>query len=303
MFTTEGNSKKSNRRVALRVYEKINLFYHKVNENQLGNAKSDFGSLLNSGLVPKSNGGSSLELSFPLSQSQENDTLNVNISASGIAFTCREELKAGDYLMLRILFLSSLTVVMTCCKVVYCKPSNPYESNRHPYTIGAQFINMAPADSELLARHVGNIKKQQLVANGSLIALTLGILAAPGEALHLVLELGHHLFEEVLHVLHLVFELLEMALDHVIEHHFHTDTHATQVIVFYILASIGLVALYFICRKAYAGTKNLSNYLLLYGSRKKSSCLYFWGQQTYLDKIKIIGLGTTALVGYLYFGI
>jgi len=301
MLTAQANNKKSNRRVAFRVYEQVNLFYQKITDSQLSDTKSGFKSILTSNNLAQANESLAVEPLFPLSQSQENDTLNANISASGIAFTCREELKAGDYLMLRILFLSSTTVVMTCCKVVYCKPSNPYESNRLPYTIGVQFINMTAEDSELLGKHVGKRKKQQMVANGLLVSVILAILVAPGEALGLVMELGHHLFEEVLHALHLVFELLEMALDHVIEHHFHTETHDTQVIVFYILAGFGLVALYFLSRKAYSGVKRLANFLLLYGSRKKSSGLYFWNQQTLLGKAKIIGIGTTALVSYIYF--
>jgi hypothetical protein len=214
-----------------------------------------------------------------------------------------EELKAGDYLMLRLLFLSSMTVVMTSCRVVYCKPSNPYESNRHPYAIGAQFINMTAEDSEVLNKHVGKRKKQQFVVNGSMAVFTLAILAMPDVALGLLVDSGHHLLEIFLHMLHLVFEFLESGLDHLIEHHFHTGTHETQLIVFYTLVTFGLVALYFLGRMASSAFVRSSKRLLLYGSRKKSSCLYFWRHQTLLDKIKIVGIGTTAIVGYIYFGI
>ncbi len=297
------NSKKPNRRVALRVYEQVNLFYQKIDLNQLNVAESGFDNILNNFARSQADRRITVGPSFPASQSQENDTLNVNISASGLAFTCMEELKAGDYLMLRILFLSSMTVVMTCCKVVYCKPSNPFESNRHPYSIGAQFINMTAEDSELLNKHVGKIKKQQLAVYGLVIASILAILAAPGQAWGLLVGLGHHLLVIFLHMLHLAFEFLEMGLDHVIEHHFHTDTHETQVIVFYVLAAFGLPALYFLGRKSASDLIRLGKRLLLYWSRKKSSCLYFWGQQTLLGKIKIVGIGTTAIAGYIYFGI
>jgi hypothetical protein len=94
-----------------------------------------------------------------------------------------------------------------------------------------------------------------------------------------------------------------MGIDHVIEHLFHTSTHDTQLIVFYVLVTFGLVALYFLGRKASSAFVRLSKRLLLYGSRKKSSCLYFWRHQTLLDKIKIVGIGTTAIAGYIYFGI
>lgn len=303
MHTTKFNDNKSNRRVALRIYEQVNLFYQKTAISPPNETQPGFEHILNSFARSQTIAHLTVEPSFPYSRSQENDTLNVNISSSGIAFTCTEELKTGDYLMLRILFLSSLTVVMTCCRVVYCKPSNPYESNRHPYSIGAQFINMTAEDSEVLNKHVGKRKKQQFVTNGSIIAFTLAILAAPEQAFELLVDLGHHLLEIILHMLHLAFEFLEMSLDHVIEHHFHTDTHATQIIVFYVLVTFGLVATYFLGRIASSAVVRLSKRLLLYGSRKKSSCQYFWSQQTLLDKIKIVGIGTSAIVGYIYFGI
>jgi PilZ domain len=300
MRTTKLNDKKSNRRIALRVYEQVNLFYQKIDLSQPNETQPSFDNILNSMARSRAAGGLTVEPSFPYSQSQENDTLNVNISSSGIAFTCMEELKAGDCLMLRILFLSSMTVVMTCCKVVYCKPSNPYESNHHPYSIGAQFVNMTAEDSELLNKHVGKRKKQQFVVNGSITVFILAILAAPGQALGLLVGLAHHLLEIFLHMLHLAFEVVESGLDHFIEHHFHTGTHDTQVIVFYVLVTVGLVALYFLGHMAPSAFVHLGKILHLWWSRKKSSCLYFWGQQTGLDKIKIVGIGTAAIAGYIY---
>jgi PilZ domain len=297
------NDKKSNRRVALRVYEQVNLFYQKILLSQLNGTQNGFVNPLDS--TPESGVASGLpvEPSFPHSHSQENDTLNVNISSSGIAFTCTEELKAGDCLMLRILFLSNMTVLMTCCKVVYCKPSNPYESNRHPYSIGAQFVNITADDKELLNRHVSRRKKQQFTINAVLTALALALLFSPAEALGLVVEMLHHLLEITLHMLHLAFEVVESGLDHFIEHKFHTNTHDTQLIVFYTLVTPGLVALYFLGRMIPAASVRLGKDLLLWWSRKKSSCLYFWGQQTGLGKIKIVGIGAAAIVGYIYISI
>ncbi len=303
MFMAKVNDKKSNRRVALRVYEQVNLFYQKITSSQLNEMQPGYDNIINSFSLTQTAGRLTGEPPFPFSQSQENDTLNVNISSSGLAFSCMEELKAGDYLMLRILFLSTMTVVMTCCKVVRCKPSNPHESNRHPYTIGAQFVNMTAEDSELLNKYVSKRKKQQFIVNGSIIAFTLAVLAAPEHALELLVELVHHVFEIVLHMLHLAFEFLEMGLDHVIEHHFHTDTHETQVIVFYVLVTLGLVPLYFFGRMASSAFLRLRKSSLLYWSRKKASCFYFWSQQSALEKIKIVGIGTTAIAGYIYFGI
>jgi PilZ domain/C4-dicarboxylate anaerobic carrier len=303
MYMTKGSDKKSNRRVASRVYEQVNLFYYKINPSQLNEMQPGDGYIPTNFAASHSVEQLAPQSEFPISQSRENDTLNVNISASGIAFTCANELKAGDYLMLRILFLSSMTVVMTCCKVVYCKSSNPYENNRHPYSIGTQFVNMTTEDSALLNKHVNKIRKQRLILNGFIITFILAVLAAPEHALELLLELIHHIFEIALHMLHLAFEFLEMGLDHVIEHHFHTDTHKTQVIVFYVIASFALVAFYFLGRIVLKPLLRLKQRLILYGSRKKSSCLYFWSQQTVLDKVKIVCIGVSVIAGYLYFGI
>lgn len=302
MTATEAIDPKPNRRAAFRIYEQSNLFYRKLDRRQANSAELDFDDILESFIRPQAV-TTSLEASLPPSQSQENDTLNVNISASGIAFTCREQLEAGDYLMLRILLLSNMTVVMACCQVVYCKPSNPYEPDRYPCSIGARFVNMRPADTELLNEYVAKKRKQQWIIDGSLAALVAAVLAAPDQALALLSGLIHHLFEIVLHLLHLGFEYLEMGLDHVIEHLFHTGRHETQIIVFYVLVTLGLIAVYLIGRKIPAACKRWSNNLRLFWTRKYSSALYFWNQQSLLDKIKIVGIAVTAISAYLYFGL
>lgn len=303
MNATEENNKKLNRRIAIRIYERANLFYHKIDRSPSIDTQSGFDQILTGVTPPQTAEHAHVEQSLPTSQSQENDTLNVNISSSGIAFTGKEELKAGDYLMLRILLLSSMTVVTTCCKVVYCKPSNPYENDRYPFSIGARFINITAEDTALLDRYVTARKKQQWLINGLIVALITTILAAPALVFGLLAGLSHHLLEIAIHLLHLGFEYLELGLDHVIEHLFHTDRHATQVIVFYVLIALGLTVLYHFGRKIPLAWARFSKYLMLFWSRKKSSCLYFWAQQSLLDKCKIIGISTTALVAYIYFAI
>ncbi len=300
MYLAAIEQKKSNRRVALRVYEEVNLFYQKINSSQDGQDQFCVDPTLKSIAQSELSSGSTIDSSLPYSRSLQNDTLNVNISSSGIAFTCMEELKAGDNLLLRILFLSSMTAVMTSCKVIYCKPSNPYEINRHPYSIGAQFINITAEDTELLNQHVNTIRKKQFIIKGLITAFILSILSAPGHAWELLVGFLHHLLEIILHMLHLVFEFLEMGLDHVIEHHFHTGTHETQVVVFYTLITFGLVPLYFLGHKSLRAIARLKASVLLYGARKKSSWLYYWGQQNLLDKFKIVGIGCLAITGYIY---
>ncbi|WP_165917825.1 MULTISPECIES: PilZ domain-containing protein [Methylomonas] len=293
------NGKKLNRRVAFRIYEQANLFYRKLDHDGQLQAPENFDDLLSNVNPPDTVS----PLTLPDSQSRENDTLNVNISASGIAFTSKDALQAGDYLLLRILLLSSMTAIMTCCKVVYCKPSNPYENDRYPYLIGAQFVNLTSEDTALLNKHIDRTKKQQWATNGLLLSLALLALAMPDTAFGLLMGLIHHVFEVVLHVVHLMFEYAEYNLDHVIEHAFHTDTHTTQVIVFYILCTVGLIGLYFLWRIVPRNCRRAGNSLIAFWCRKKASCLYYWGEQSLADKIKFVGLTLVAVGCYGYFAI
>ncbi|OAI13073.1 hypothetical protein A1507_18135 [Methylomonas koyamae] len=283
MSLTATANKNNNRRLALRIYEHINLFYQVLPYGEFATAN-----------------GRPSGPELPASNSIENDTLQANISANGMSFTSKERLQSGDYLQLRILLLSSMTTVSTCGQVVYCKPSNPYEDGRYPHTVGVRFVNLSESDAALLHRHVERRQRQNLAITALAAVTILAALAMPDLAWSLLIGLLHHLWEIALHLAHLLFEYLEMGLDHVVEHLFHTGTHETQVIVFYTIVCIGAVALYLIGRKVPAAAKRRYHALLLFASRKKSSCLYFWDQQSGLDKLKIVGIGAGVLTAYLY---
>ena len=68
----------------------------------------------------------------------------------------------------------------------------------------------------------------------------LSVILLPDVVVGLLFELMHLLFEGI----HLLFECTEMLLDECIEHLFHTGLHQTQVIVFYILCTMGTFILY-----------------------------------------------------------
>lgn len=303
------NSKKLNRRVAFRVYEQVNLYFHKVDSSQINEFRPGFDNSSSSlTLSPSAQSvaqitAQSAEQSLPNSQSRENDTLNVNISSSGIAFTCKEELNPGDYLVVRIFLLSSLTVIMTCCKVVYCKPSNPYEKNRYPHLIGAHFVNMTAEDSELLERYVASRKKQQMIASGLLLTLLMTILAMPDVFIDLFLDLCDQAIDLGLEALSIAYDYAGMGLDHVIEYLFETDRHKTQVIEFYTMITFGLVLLLGVLRHFPRFCAHLVNRLREFWFRKKASLLYFWGEQSLLNKVKIAGMGIVAMTCYGYFAI
>lgn len=75
-------------------------------------------------------------------------------------------------------------------------------------------------------------------------SLFLTTLFAPDVIFGLLLGFLHLLLE----LIHILFEFVEMALDSLVEHVFHTGLHETQIIVFYILCTIGLGLLYFLKR-------------------------------------------------------
>lgn len=306
MNTMKVNSKKLNRRVAFRIYEQVNLYFHKVDCSQIDEFRPGFDNSLT--LSPSANPvaeitGQSAEQSLPHSQSRENDTLNVNISSSGIAFTCKEALNPGDYLVIRLFLLSSLTVIMTCCKVVYCKPSNPYEKYRYPHLVGAHFVNMTAEDSDLLERYVARRKKQQMIASGLLLTLLMTLLAVPDVLIDIFLDLCDQAIDLFLETLSIAYDYAGMGLDYVIERLFETDRHQTQVIEFYTMIAIGLVLLYGLWRHL----PRLCLHLILtqreFWFRKKASLLYFWGEQSLLNKVKIAGMGIVAITCYGYFAI
>lgn len=303
------NSKNTNRRLAFRVYEQVNLFYRKIEPNQDPEASADFDNLINGFTLPQAqrqlaeNASQTPQVnSLPLSESHENDTLNVNLSATGIAFTCKDTLVPGNYLALRILLLASMTVITTCCKVVYCKPSNPYEDDQYPYLVGGQFVNLTAEDSQRLTAFLQKRKKQQTIIYSLLAMVAMAILSAPDAALGLLLDFGHHAIGLTLHALHLLVEFVELNIDHLVEHSLHTDLHQTQIIVFYIMLGLGLLVFYVLwkiipplCFRCY---KNQ----LRFWSRKKASLLYVWGEQSLLDKIKISVIGIIAVTCYVFLG-
>jgi hypothetical protein len=90
-------------------------------------------------------------------QFKESDTRNINISATGMAFNCEDAFKQGDYLEIKMLLVSSMTVIVTYGKVVYSK-NNQSKDSQYPYFVGVDFIDMKDEDRELLIKYV--VKKQ-----------------------------------------------------------------------------------------------------------------------------------------------
>jgi len=304
MNIDQANKKNLNRRRAFRIIEQVDLFYHPIEIDRQTEGKPEFNHMLAQALVSHSDPRSeltSVDPRLPDSHSQENETLNVNVSSSGISFTCEDQLMAGDYLMIRVLLLSTMTVIMTCCKVVYCRPSNPFENNQYPYLVGTHFVNLKQKDKDLLNQHINKKRTRHFIANSLLASFLLMILMMPDMAFELIVGLCSFVFDEVIEVTHLMYELFEYSLDHVIEQLFHTALHETQIIVFYIQVALGLALLYPVIKGLVTVCKHMFYGFRSFCYRKKSSLLYYWGEQSLLYKAGIMSGSLFLSICYILF--
>lgn len=116
------------------------------------------------------------------------------------------------------------------------------------------------------------------------------IIVMPGEVIGLLFELLHILWELFVELLDILFEGTESGLDHIVEHLFETDLHTTQVIVFYIMVSIAILAayrLYLFLPRLYCRLRE--NLLAAWIWHKTRTCLY-WQSLTLINKIKFVAM-------------
>jgi len=293
-------NKSLSRRRALRIYQPVDLFYQKISNGAENGTNFDLTKTPE--FLPATENAAHIKpISLPESKIHENDALNVNISASGISFTCKEELKTDDCLILRIRLLSSITVITVSCKVVYCKPSNPFEKDRYPYLVGVCFVNIKEEDTELLHKYVNKKRKQQLTLNALLAAFLVTVIGFPDVIFDFLIGLFDLFIENFIEAMHLLFELIEYNLDHLVEFLFHTNVHDTQTIVFYIIIGLGLLGLYAFMRTIPPFfIKQWRNYRVFI-HRKKSSFLYCWREKPLMYKISVISAAIIASTCYIMF--
>ncbi|MGR9012039.1 MAG: PilZ domain-containing protein [Gammaproteobacteria bacterium] len=186
-------TKTEERRGFFRIDDEVNLFYKKVDEKQVSEPHHVSDNVLNScslstalEIVSKDSAIQlhRLEKILPdvadylrlietkidlLAQAivmqghqfKDNETRNVNISASGMAFNCEEMLKEGDYLEIKMLLVSSMAVIVTYGRVVYCRNSQTNDG-KFPYFVGVDFTNMKDDDRELLIKYAVKKQMQQI---------------------------------------------------------------------------------------------------------------------------------------------
>ncbi|NOT10414.1 MAG: hypothetical protein HOP23_01025 [Methylococcaceae bacterium] len=138
----------------------------------------------------------------------------------------------------------------------------------------------------------------QKTVHASYLVVIAGIITMPDVIFGLVAELMHLLFE----LAHLLFEFLESTLDHLVEHVFHTEVHETQVIVFYLIVSMGAAALYYLFRSIPGAYHNVKNNIIETWLEYKRSALRYWTEQSLINKFKWIVIVNTGLVCLFLFG-
>lgn len=91
----------------------------------------------------------------------EHDKKEVNLSASGLAFSNDEAIGVGSRLELRMLLTSCLAVIVAYARVVQCQDIAK-DNSLHPFLICVEYINMDEEDRELLIKHAIKKQMQQL---------------------------------------------------------------------------------------------------------------------------------------------
>ena len=118
-------------------------------------------------------------------------------------------------------------------------------------------------------------------------------------------DMAFGLFFEVVHILlelaNMIFEFIEVTLDHLVEHIFDTDVHQTQVIVFYLMLSIvawGLYYLWSLLPRFYHQSKEN---LLAFWLRQKTFVSVYWRDLPLANKIKLAAISIVGIYGIVFF--
>ncbi len=271
-MTTQTVENAYNRRRSFRIYDDVDIFYQRLEQSQAKEPKkySDIT------LIPESSGS-------------ENPTLNVNISTSGLSFTCQENLQPGELIQVRILLLSTMTLVMCCCRVVYCKPSNPYEDKSYPYTLGAEFVKLRPEDKALLNRHIQKKRKWQWFKWGVFLTALLTLIYIPDVIMDLFLEQIELLFDIGAEIIYMLDEVINYWISYGVSFIFPQSPQTVQTIGFYLQLALYLILLGWLGIKWLPSVvKSTLFRLRRYISRKKASLGYYWQHLSWLKKAGLV---------------
>jgi hypothetical protein len=96
---------------------------------------------------------------------------------------------------------------------------------------------------------------------------------------------------------HLIIEVVEIALDRLIEYIFHTDPRQTELIVFYILLSIGSVLIYWVWKLLVQILSGVGQNLKMDWTELKDTVIEDWQSLSMMNRI--IWISAFLLVNYL----
>jgi hypothetical protein len=96
---------------------------------------------------------------------------------------------------------------------------------------------------------------------------------------------------------HLIIEVVEIALDRLIEYIFHTDPRQTELIVFYILLSIGSVLIYWVWKLLVQILSGVGQNLKMDWTELKDTVIEDWQSLSMMNRV--IWISAFLLVNYL----
>lgn len=140
-------------------------------------------------------------------------------------------------------------------------------------------------------------KKWKFLKIWGLISLAI-ILIFPDVVYDTTTSILAFLFDHLVEFGHLLFESIEMVLDHLIEHLFETDLHSTQTIVFYILLAIFIYPLYWLGRFFYRLYLRCRHAWTGFRAEHPFNVIDFWRGLTLFEKVKLFVI--PAVFIYLY---
>jgi hypothetical protein len=124
------------------------------------------------------------------------------------------------------------------------------------------------------------------------------VVTIPDVILDISLSIFHSLFDFSLELVHILFEAIESALDHLIEHFFHTELRQTQIIVFYILILIGIILFYGLLKLWIPFYRHCKLRLKEFLSQEKTFISLYWLNSTLTDKIKMVAV--ILVISYIF---
>ncbi|MEQ1637416.1 MAG: hypothetical protein ABL903_12045 [Methylococcales bacterium] len=116
-----------------------------------------------------------------------------------------------------------------------------------------------------------------------------------------VFESLHALLELILEFLHVLFEIVEVALDAVVEHLFDTGLHQTQIIVFYILLLIGFYGLLRLLRTSMRYCRRCHKRWLMAKSVYRVQVSDYWEGLAAFKKIQYVAISLMIITGLVFF--